>query len=336
MDRRNFNASMAGILAFTQVDFANMLTDNKNHNLMKLQKGDKVGIVAPSGPVKSDRFENVTNNLEALGLIPVYGKYINEQYGFLAGSDDHRLEDLHSMYINKDVKAIWCLRGGYGATRILDQLDYKLIRKNPKPLIGFSDITAPLLSIYKKTGIPGYHAAMLASKWTPFTMEETRAMIMGERNDFVFMPILEGKRSDGEFAYQIVPGQAQGELIGGNLTLLASLCGTAYVPSFKNKIVFIEEVGEKPYRIDRMMTQLRQSTDIEKSAGFVLGIFNDCQPGNEEFSLSLKDTLVAQFRAIGKPTYYGAPFGHIDMIAPLPLGCMASFDAEEMILRFEI
>ena len=323
---------MLGLVSMMPLANSLNLMEDKDKKTPLLKAGDKVGVVAPSGPIKDDRFEYVTENLSQLGLEPVFGKYIRGKSGFLSGTDAERLEDFHSAYANKDIKAVWCLRGGYGTTRILDQLDYKLIKKNVKPLIGYSDITGPLLSIYRKTGIMGIHATMLASKWSEFTLEQTRDMLFGERNEFQFEPIPEGERTDGEFAYTIVSGKAEGQLFGGNLTLLASMCGTDFLPKFKNRLVFIEDVGEEPYRIDRMLTQLKSSTDLEEAAGFVLGIFNDCKPEHAAFSFSLKETLTSQFSAIGKPTYYGAPFGHIDKIAPIPVGGTGSIDADRKLL----
>lgn len=336
MNRRSFNALVPGLVVLPHMEIQASAQKSKIKERGFLKKGDKIGVIAPAGPVAEERFAYVAQNLEVLGLKAVYGQSVQAKNGYLAGTDAQRLADFNQMFEDPEIAAVWCVRGGYGTTRILDDIDFRFIRRNAKPLIGYSDITALHMALYHKSGVPGYHATMLASRWSLFTAEMTRKVLFAEESEFVFDGIGEGVREDGESAYTITEGTASGHLLGGNLCLVAALSGTHYLPSFKNAIVFLEDVGEEPYRLDRMLTQLKQATDIREAAGFVLGIFNDCQPKNPESSIGLRQLLEEQFRDMGKPTYYGAPFGHIDLIAPLPMGARASINASEKKLMLHL
>jgi muramoyltetrapeptide carboxypeptidase len=335
MNRRAFNTYLgsAASLAVVPVSIKNLASISMIKNNFKLKEGDTVGLIAPGSPIKEDKFDIAIKNMESIGLKPIYTQTVFAKEGYLAGDDDARLKDIHAMYANKNVKAIWCLRGGYGCTRLIPRLDYTLIKNNPKILIGYSDITALHNAIYKKTGITTYHGPVAISR--PFTAySEARIKdLFFSNKQLVDVPyIAQTEAEDHQEPYTIVPGTATGKLVGGNLVLLASLIGTPYAPSYKNKIVFIEDVGEKPYRIDRLLTQLTQATDIHKARGIILGVFSDCEAKEGEFSLTLKETLTRQFAKLGLPCMYGFTFGHVTDICTFPLGVEASMDAASFSL----
>ncbi|HOY12640.1 MAG TPA: LD-carboxypeptidase [Saprospiraceae bacterium] len=336
MDRRDFNKYLLHTIpaAYLYPMSSKQKLDSKVSTFLK--PGDTVGLIAPSGPLKDDRFQKAFKTMESFGFLVKHTDHIYKKYGYLAGTDEERLSDIHTMYRDKSVKAIWCLRGGYGTARLLYDLDYKLIKANPKPLIGYSDITALLLAINQKTGQQGFHANIAASDYTDFTFNHTRDMLMGNQKHFIFEADSEEEKGVLYEPYTITPGMVDGPLIGGNLTLLASMVGTKFNPKYKNKIVFIEDVGEKPYRIDRMLVQMMQGTDLQQAAGIVFGHFIDCNGEDEAFTFTLRETLTKLIAPLKIPAYYGAPFGHRKNIAPIPIGATGTINAEKMQLTIAI
>lgn len=294
-----------------------------------LKAGDTVGLIAPGSSVSPEKFERALNNMAALGLKVKYTAAVKSQHGYLAATDSERLSDLHNMFADKTVDAIWCLRGGYGCTRLLPQIDFKLIKKNPKIIIGYSDITALLLGIQKKSNLIGFHGPVATSTFTDYAIQQLKSVLMDEEQNQVI--------KGGMFDYPsevIRPGKARGCLTGGNLSLLAAISGTDFEMKMKNKIVFIEDIGEKPYRIDRMLTQLRQSGGLGKAAGIALGVFDGCEAKEGSNSLSLIDTLKDRLYDLDIPVYYGLPFGHVDDQCTLPVGIKVELDASNGKLTF--
>lgn len=294
-----------------------------------LQPGMKVALIAPAGPVFPERLDKAMANMESLGLIPVVNReVVLAQHGYLAGTDDARLQDLHSAFSRADIGAVWCIRGGYGCTRLLDLINYKLIKKSKKPLIGFSDITALHLA-FAHHGIKNtVHGPVASSTFTPYTLSHIQNTLFSEST----LLCIGQAESHQSLSYSIRAGQAEGLLTGGNLSLLTALCGTRYQPSFRQKIVFIEDVGEKPYRLDRMFTQLVQSTDLAQAAGLVLGVFADCEPEESSPSLTLKAMLEDRLQPLHLPTFYGLSFGHVDDNCCLPYHRPVRLDAGRMTL----
>lgn len=289
----------------------------------------KVALIAPAGPVFPERLDKALANMESLGLIPVVNReVVLNQYGYLAGPDADRLADLHAAFTRADVDAVWCIRGGYGCTRLLPSVNYRLIKKAKKPLIGFSDITAFHLAFAHHGIGHTIHGPVASATFTPFTWSQLQETLFLPPHPFT-IPVADSHQG---LSYVIHPGQAEGLLTGGNLSLLAALCGTAYRFSFKNKIVFLEDVGEKPYRLDRIITQLLQSTDLSQAAGIVLGIFADCEADEGSPSLSLKAMLEDKLKPLGIPTFYGLSFGHVDDHCCLPYHHLARLDATEKTL----
>lgn len=302
-----------------------------------LKPGDRVALVTPAGPINPEKFQNAITNLENMGLLPVYSQSAFSHKGYLAGDDEERVADFHSMIADPDIKALWCLRGGYGCTRIINKLNYNLIRKNPKIIIGYSDITALLLAIYAKTCIVGFHGPVAISDvFTPFTASQANTILFGKTtlpHEILFQTQSAEKYSIGHEPYVIHEGRCAGELTGGNLSLLVCLPNTSFAPSYKGKIVFIEDIGEKPYRIDRMLTYLLQATDLSMAAGIVLGVFNDCETSDPNTSMTLKQVLIDRLSPLNIPCFYGFTFGHVVDICTFPIGVQASMDTSSLNVR---
>ena len=215
-----------------------------------LAPGSRVALVAPAGPLRDERdLEHALENTRAMGWEPVVGSYVLERDGYLAGSDDHRLADINRFAADQSIDGIWCIRGGYGAMRLLDRLDFDAWRRHPKTLIGYSDITAVHAAIGRHADLVTYHGPTARGQLTDFTRTSLRAAVV------------DGSESCGRVDDVITlrSGHARGRLTGGNLALLTSLCGTPYAPSFDGAILVLEDVNESVYRIDRMLTQLRLS-----------------------------------------------------------------------------
>lgn len=333
MDRRSFARSLA--LSFPLLAAAPSFSRRKRILPRRLQAGDTVGLITPGSFISDESLEKAVNNALKLGFKVKMGKHIRAQRGFTAGTDQQRLDDLHLMFADDSVAGIWCARGGYGCSRLLPFLDYKLISRNPKALIGYSDITALLNAIYHKTGLVGFHGPVAASELTEYTEARFRAVVMEGAAPYA-IPLSTANQEKDDEAYRTYPvraGKARGALIGGNLSLLAALAGTEYLPEVEGKIVFIEDIGEKPYRIDRMLTQLRQAWKLDKAAGLAMGIYEDCQPKEGDLSLSLEETIRDRTEGLGIPAIYGLSFGHIDDQCTLPVGIEAELDVERQHLK---
>ena len=288
-----------------------------------LRPGDRVGLICPAGPINAERLARAKRNVESLALIPVVGQHVLARRGFTAGSVQQRLEDLHAMFDDPTIRAVWAIRGGYGCTQLLPHVDWSLLSRQPKLLIGYSDLTALLNAYYQRTGVRALHGPVASSTFDAFATEsfQQTAMTPGIATSLVGLP-------EGE---TIRPGVATGKLAGGNLTLLASLAGTTDQVICKDKIVLLEDVGEAPYRIDRMLTQLLQATDLDSAAGIALGDFVDCE-GSGDNSLTLKEVMADRLRPLDIPVYLGLPFGHGNFNASLPIGGPARLDAGAGVL----
>lgn len=326
MNRRNFSKLIPGLMA---TPLLHPFGSTEKEKFKPLKKGDTVGLVTPSGPISQKRLDNALVNMKGLGLKTYYTDQVMQIDGYLAGSDSERLQELHAMFQNPKVDAIWCLRGGYGATRYLDRLDFELIKANPKPLIGYSDITALLNTIHQKTGNPCFHGPIAGSTFSDYTKESLSPLFSKKASSFSLSAnnIEKGKE---ESAYQyrvIVPGKIEGPLVGGNLSLLSALVGTNHEVDTKGKVIFIEDVGEEPYRIDRMLTQLITSGFFSEAKGIILGVFADCEKKDKN-SWTLQVTITERMVHIGLPCVYGFSFGHIKDQVTLPIGAYANMEAE--------
>jgi len=298
----------------------------------RLEKGDTIGIVAPASQA-SDRtgIDKSKEALEKLGYRVVIGTHARNKRGYLAGSDEERLSDLEEMFANPEVKAIFCLRGGWGSARLLRALDFDIIRTNPKIFVGFSDITMLHLAIHSLTGLVTFHGPMMTSHLIKedcpeFTRDSLWRMIT---EPAPFESIL---MKEGEKPRTLVPGQVEGKLIGGNLSIIVTTLGTPFEIETRGKILFIEDVDEKPYRIDRMLTHLLNAGKFENVAGIVCGEFSGCEPDKkegEEPTQSVEDVLRDRLEPLCVPLAMGFPFGHVDATATLPVGVNARLEAGE-------
>lgn len=288
-----------------------------------LAAGSHVALVSPAGPFRDDpELERAKANVRRFGWEPVVMTNARARDGYLAGTDEQRARDLNNAIADKEIQAIWCLRGGYGTMRILDTIDYQPLQRNPKALIGYSDVTALHAAFGKFANLVTFHGPTARQVIPRFAAESLQRAVARGEDPCGEMPK----------ATTLVGGKAHGTLVGGNLALITALIGTPYAPDYSGAILVIEDVNEAHYRLDRMLTHLRLSGALAGVAGIVFGGFTDIpkEYGDEEWSLEriLADTAA---RA-GVPCVAGAPFGHIDDQWTIPLGARAELDADARTL----
>ena len=300
--------------------------------------GSRIGLVAPASSPTPAQVATAEANVRALGWVPVRTGAPLLRSGEFAGTDAQRAADLLTMYARADVDAIWAIRGGYGTNRLLDRLDFRLVRRHPKPLIGYSDLTTLLNVIHARTGSPCFHGPVAAAPLGDYARSQL-APLYGTAPHTI--PLAAFPEVDADlkhlYTYQTLrAGSATGKLVGGNLTLLSSLCGTPHLPRAKGAIIFLEDVGEAPYRIDRMLTQLRDAGFFRGARGIALGIFKGCQQRNPTYAedYSLHAVLRERLAFFDGPIGYGFPVGHVDRQCTLPIGATARMDADtgELVL----
>ena len=296
----------------------------------KLKPGATIGIVAPASPMDPENLEKGVRYLESLGYRVAIGRHVYARQGYLAGSDADRAADLQEMFTRPDIDAIFCVRGGFGVLRILHLLDYDAIRANPKILVGYSDITALQLSLFRKTGLITFSGPMVAVEMArgihPKT-EEYFWQILTSGQDRLELPPLAPP-----FYESHRRGKAVGRLLGGCLSLVSFLIGTPYGPDFSDALLFLEDVGEEPYRIDGRMAHLRYAGILEKAAGLILGKFEDCEPARGKPSLSLDEVLNQYLDTVDVPSVKNFDYGHGKIKHTLPVGLLAELDADEPVL----
>jgi len=289
-----------------------------------LEAGARVAVVAPASPPRDlQALEKGIVRLEKAGLQVERGRTLTAQHGYLAGSDALRAEELNHYLRQRDISAIFCARGGYGCLRLLPLLDYEAAARMPKLIIGYSDITALHLALLARAGVPGLSGPMVAIDWPILDIEtETR-----------FWELARGAAPDplqlvGQATLQVLrPGKAEGPLIGGTLSVLVRLLGTPYLPELTGAILFLEDVGEAPYRIDGMLAQLRLAGVLDRLSGVVLGQFTACYPTSESPSLTLNEVLEDYFGQAPYPVVFGFPYGHQPQKNTLPIGTRARLHA---------
>lgn len=294
-----------------------------------LKYGDCIGIIAPSSPsYEEEKIELSKKFLKDMGFKIKIGKSCYEKYGYLAGSDEIRTCDINAMFADEEVDAIICLRGGYGTPRILDKIDYEIIKKNPKIFVGYSDITAIHIAINQICNLVTFHGPMLTSEmannFDEFTQKSLFDLIMGSENKKSL------SNPKGEEIRCLYSGQAEGKLIGGNLTLICATLGTPYEIDTEGKILFIEEIKEEPYKVDRMLTQLYLSGKLEAANGIILGDWNDCVAEHPDRSLTLEQVFEDILKSLKKPTIYNFRAGHCSPMITLPMGVNVFMNADKM------
>lgn len=292
-----------------------------------LKKGDLIGLISPASKIAdATRIERATRYLESLGYRTTVGPGTARLHGYLAGTDDERAADIHAMFENPAVRAIMCIRGGYGTPRLLPLLHYRTIARHPKIFVGYSDITALHLAFWKYAGLVSFHGPMagvdMADPMDPFTEE-------------IFWRLLTSTRKGGPIAFPdprpegVVPGRATGRLLGGNLALVTALVGTRYQPKFDDAILYLEDIGEDPYRVDRMFTQLRGASILSRCSGIMIGHFTDCVPKDPSAPTFTTDEVLREYLVTSKrPALWRVPFGHQRRNLPIPLGIRARINPE--------
>jgi muramoyltetrapeptide carboxypeptidase len=297
----------------------------------RLQRGDVIGLVAPSGATWEADDRLLTEQVvRALGFEPRHGRHSMDRFGYLAGRDQDRAADVNTMFADPLVKAVLAVRGGWGAARMLPFLDYDLIGANPKPVLGYSDVTGLHMALQARAGLVSFHGANAANAWGPISVASFNSLLVDAATPEFVNPVAREERLVQRRArtVTITPGIARGRLIGGNLTVFSALAGTPFMPDTRGAILVLEDINEAEYRIDRMLTQLRLAGLLDGIAGFVFGQCTDCRdtgPGYGNFPLS--ELLDQHIRPLGIPAYHGAMFGHIADQPFLPLGAEVELDA---------
>ena len=301
-----------------------------------LRKGNTVALVSPSAATdEALGLQLAREAMEALGFRVKTGEHYASRRGHLAGSDAGRAGDLNAMFADAEVRGIVCVRGGSGAARVLPLIDYDAVRRDPKVLLGYSDITALHNALLAQAGLVTFHGPIGSGSWNRFNVDQFRRVFLDRE--------LVTYRNAIDAGDELVPrknrtvtiagGKARGELVGGNLTVLTALAGSPYLPDFSGKILFLEDVSEAPYRVDRMFSTLKLMGALDRIAGFVFGECTDCDPGEGYGSLTLDQIFEDHIKPLGIPAYRGAMIGHIRQQFILPVGGRVELDADAGTLR---
>lgn len=296
-----------------------------------LKKGDTIGLVATSSPIGNlEKIKKCEEALNEMGFKVVAGESCYLQYGYLSGPDDVRARDVNRMFGDKSIQGIFCIRGGYGASRILDKLDYDMIRHNPKVFAGYSDITAIHIALNQICSMVTFHGPMPSTDMIPefnsFSEDSFLRSVTNEKT----LGLMDNP--EDETIKSLVGGCASGAIVGGNLSLVAAFLGTKYEINTKDKLLFLEDIDEEPYRVDRMLTQLRLAGKLNECRGIILGDFNNCTPKSYNPSLSLMEVFQDIIVTSGKPTIFNFKAGHCKPMITIPLGVKAVLNADECSL----
>lgn len=291
----------------------------------RLHRGDTVGVIAPAGPPKKQRLYKALPILEEIGLHVKLGQHIDKTYGYLAGTDEQRLSDLHQMIANPEIRGIIFARGGYGTPRLVQHLDYELIQANPKIIWGYSDITYLHTTIRQKTGLITFHGPMLA---TDMAKDQFNAQSKRMLNQLFEPTVLHYTEDYDSPLTTLARGRATGQLVGGNLSLLVSTLGTPYEIDTKDKLVLIEDIGEVPYKVDSMLNQLTLAGKLADASGVIIGDFKDAAP-KDGASLTLDDVFKHYLGNFHGPVMRGFKIGHCLPHFAVPLGTEATLDTEK-------
>jgi muramoyltetrapeptide carboxypeptidase len=298
----------------------------------KLKSGDTIALVAPGSYISQSELNDSIKNIEGLGFKTTYNNLILNKTGYFSGNDKQRADELMEMFSEKDVNGIVCVRGGYGCARILPLLDYEIIKNNPKVLIGYSDVTALLYGIYSQTGLVCFHGPVGISTFNEFSTGYLKNTLVYPHANLELISEAEEVKDKYKTPVVISSGKAQGELIGGNLSIVVSMIGTPYDLDYRGKIIFLEETSEEPYRIDRMLTQMIQAGKFDNAAGIALGIFDKCEQKEKDpafsSSFSLLEVLFDRLSGLGIPVIYGLSFGHIKNKFTIPVGIKAGLNVD--------
>ena len=336
LDRRATIGGIGALAALLACPAASAAPARSPAKPPRLRLGDTVGLIEPAGFSDSMiEVEQIAGTIRAMGLVPKIGRHVAARHGYLAGTDAQRADDLMAMFTDPGVRAVFAIRGGWGCARILPLLDWDAIRSNPKLLIGYSDITALHLAFAAKAGFPTIHGPNAANSWQEQSWDSLwRLAFTGE------MPLLGNPTTSNEDisgrwrTTTIRPGRAAGQLIGGNLSVLTALVGTPWLPDFRGAILFLEDIGEAEYRIDRMMSQLALSGILGRVAGVVFGQCTRCRTDTEDYiGFTVPQVLRHYLEPLGIPAFHGANIGHVANQLCVPVGARVEMDADAGTIR---
>ena len=298
----------------------------------KLERGGTIGLIGPSGAVRTaDAIDRAIAETERMGFRVKRGESCGQAYGYLSGTDEVRARDVNNMFLDDEVDAIFCLKGGYGTMRMLDMLDYEAIAAHPKIFVGYSDITAMHIAMLEKSNLVTFHGPMPVSCWADGPMDDfTRDSLLN--TIMQAQPVGEIVNPVGYEKKTVNPGCCEGMLVGGNLSLIVGLLGTPYELDTKGRLLFIEDVGEKTYSLDRMLTHLRLAGKFEDCAGIVLGDFKNCEMEYPGYSFSLEEIVRDVVAPCGKPIFSGLQSGHCTPKITLPFGVNCRMNADDCTL----
>ncbi|MDA8410711.1 MAG: LD-carboxypeptidase [Treponema sp.] len=298
-----------------------------------LLPGSRVGLIAPSGSsISPERVDAAKAALAELGFEVAEGRSCRAVHGYLAGDDATRASDVNDFFADRNIDGIFCMKGGYGTPRILDRINYDVIRAHPKVFVGYSDITGTHLAIGREGGLVTFHGPMPYSErgesWDGPSRERLLACVgpKGGKGPL--------ENPAGRPLKALAGGRARGRLVGGNLSLIAATMGTPWEIETRDRIVFMEDIGERPYRVDRMLTQLRLAGKLAGAAGFILGDWNDCGPEEGKGSLGLDEVLEELLIPTGRPVLANLAAGHCRPNLCLPLGVEVAIDADRLAIEF--
>ena len=334
MTRRELLAT-GGSLAVAATVFpalANAADNANNRKPQRLRPGMTVGLVTPASNVPEDQELHIAMDLvRSLGFIAKPSANLFSRTQYLAGTDKQRADDLNAMFADPEVDAIFCVRGGYGSGRLLRYLDYDMIAANPKVILGYSDITAILNAIYLRTGLITFHGPIAGGNFSDYTYDQYNRILVEPTSttEIGNPPVFETRPGVVDWENRLTPivsGSAEGHLVGGNLSLVVTLLGTPFEPNFDGAILFLEDVSEPPYSVDRMLTHLWMTGKLERVAGIVLGKFTDDDYDSNTFSM--EQVMRDRFEPLGIPTLRGTMIGHIEDKTVVPIGIQARLDVD--------
>lgn len=336
LPRRHFLKGLGAVSALAPLIATRPASGQASAGIIKppgLSRGDTVGLISPAGATfRPEELEIVIDAVKGLGLVPRLAPHILDRYGYLAGVDRDRAADINQFFADPEIAALLPLRGDWGSARVLPYLDYDLIRQNPKIIVGFSDITALLLGITAQTGLVTFHGPNGLTAWRPDQTDPFRQILFdGQALTFQNTPAAEDRDRLMQVKFRVntlVPGQARGRLYGGNLSVISGIVGSPYLPDLTGAILFLEDIGESIYRLDRMLTQLKLAGLLDGLAGFIFGQCPNCSPANGYGALTLEEVLQDHIVPLGIPAWSNAALGHVEPVLTLPMGLEVAMDAE--------
>lgn len=322
-------AAAGAAAVFSPLDARSATSARRIVKPKRLRQGDTIGLVLPASmELEPQDIGLAVEQLEALGFAVKVGAHAHDEWGYLAGRDRDRAADINTAFADPEVDGIFAYTGGWGSPRVLPHLDWDIIARNPKVIVGFSDITALINVIHQRTGLVTFHGPVGASNFEPYTLDYLRRAIMSDEPMGVIANPEKGENELVQRQYRtwtLREGMARGRIVGGNLTLMAALMGTPWEVDTDGGILFLEDVHEAPYRVDRMLTQLGQGGKFRNVRGVVWGTCSDCRASGP--TLSWDELLRDHFESLGVPVLVGLAFGHIAKRATLPIGLDAILDA---------